>query len=249
MNNSFIKWDKYPADVLIIAGDTANSIGQASKAINNISKHYDNIVVVPGNHEHYANSNQKRTVQDASGRFSELLNNNVSYLPNGPVKIGDIWFVGNNGWYSFDYNGDPSHNKAVYMGKDSVMNDNHNIGFSALDQLPPWELAIREYDELNGHVKDITESDNNAKIMVVTHTAPLRQSLSEKPEHLVYNPFYANLHMSKIMDDYPNNIIGWAHGHTHYRSMKYYNNGIPIIVNPRGYQNQNTNWEPVVLDF
>ncbi len=247
-NDDNIDWKSYPAEVIIVCGDISNNSALSAKTVNGLLDYYPEVLVVDGNHEHYGNASAGISVDRNMENFHGNLDSRVKYLPKtGPVKIGDIWFIGVNGWYSFDFAGDPMHNRAKYMAKDSEMNDNFNIGFAAIGQMMPWDRAELDAATMTNWVNDIIRDEPDATIIGVTHTAPIRQSLGLEPKNLMKNAFYANLWMQEVVE-HPN-VIAWAHGHTHQRSMKYHS-GKPIVVNPRGTKfESNDNWEPVVLEF
>jgi Icc-related predicted phosphoesterase len=246
-----IQWPD--ADVLIIAGDTANSLGEIDNFFRKNSRKwtFPDVVTVDGNHEHYSNAPQRRTVAQTNDRLAELLPQGVHFLPSmGAVKIGDYYFIGRNSWYSFDSSGDPINNRAIWRQE---MNDDKWIGFYKLDedqnfQPQPWELAERHAFEIRQLIVDTIEADPAAMFVVVTHTAPHREMLIQRPEYLRTNPFYVNTRMEQVMTDFSERIVVWAHGHTHHRSEKTLND-VYVVANPRGYPGENRGWEPVVINL
>lgn len=240
-----IQWPE--ADVLVIAGDTANSIGEVQKFVQKNQKRwsFDELLFVDGNHEHYSNAPQGRTILDTIGRIGELVPE-LTMLPLVDYhKVGNLYFIGRNGWYSVDAAGDPEANKIRWR---EVMNDNRWVGFDQLNIAPPWERAITDAGIVAHRIQSVLHDDPSAKFVIVTHTAPCRETLSQLPQHLLDNSFYANLHMERVMERYRSCIVAWCHGHTHYRQEKLVH-GIPVIVNPRGYPGENPSWEPVVYDL
>lgn len=241
-----IKWPE--ADVLVVAGDTANSLGEVVKFFDKLQRKssYQHILTVDGNHENYSNAPTGRTVADTRQRLLELLPEGVTFLPaHAFVKIGDLHFVGRNGWYSFDYAGDPIANRAIWREE---MNDCKWIGFDKLLQPPPWELAEQDARDIHDIIAGIVAEDGKAKIVVVTHTAPHRDLVNSDPRFLRTNAFYVNTRMQQVLEDFGSNIILWQYGHTHFRTEKMIN-GVYCIANPRGYPSENPSWEPVVIDL
>jgi Icc-related predicted phosphoesterase len=245
-----IQWPE--ADVLVIAGDTANSIGEVDKFLRKLVKKniFEHIFFVDGNHEHYSNGPQGRSLGETLNRIEALAPANTTCLSlTDAVSHGGLYFVGRNGWYSMDASGDPMSNRTRWRER---MNDNRWIGFDKIIdgevQPQPWELAELHAREIEDMIDKVVEQDSVARFVVVTHTAPTRATLSTRTEHLLDNAFYANLYMEKVIAKHCERIAVWAHGHTHYRQDKVVD-GVYVIVNPRGYPGENSSWEPIVLDI
>jgi predicted phosphodiesterase len=239
-----IEWPE--AEVLLITGDTANYLGGVEKLLHWVRGKYEHVLYVDGNHENYSNAPQKRTVEETELRLRDICGDQAVYLPLMDYhKIGDIYFVGRNGWYSMDYDGLLEANLKRW---NLEMNDNEWVGFGKIAQPMPWELARQHADDFKRIMGDIVLADPAARIIAMTHTAPTLESLSTDPKHMLDNPFYVNMYMEEVIDKFNENIIVWTHGHTHYRQDKRIS-GIEFIVNPRGYVGQNKNWEPVVIDY
>lgn len=258
MNQRYITWPE--ADLLLVAGDTANSIGDTIKFLSKVSKLgiYRDILFLDGNHEHYSNAKKSplasvRPIEQTLDRLNELKPEGSTFLPRErAVKIGKFYFIGRCGWYSLDSAGDPAHNRARWFeGVDSGgTNDNKWIGFSRLtgEQPLPWELAEQHAKEIDEIITETVEADPEARFIVATHMAPCRETLSDSVKHLLSNPFYCNLNMTSVMERHGERIEAWHHGHTHERRDRYVN-GVYVIVNPRGHPGENPSWEPVVLDL
>ena len=240
-----IEWPE--ADILVITGDTANSLGGVQKLFKSIAGRYQHVLYVSGNHEHYSNSPQNRTVAETEAKLAAIVAEAGGiYLPTvDHVQIGDLYFVGRNGWYSMDYDGRLNINEVKWREN---MNDNRWIGFDKIHQPMPWELAKTHAADFDRIMGDIIARDPSARIVAMTHTAPTLETLSSLPEHACMNDFYVNMNMQTVIDNHSTNIMVWAHGHTHYRQDKRVQ-GIEFIVNPRGYPYENPNWEPVVIDY
>ena len=244
-NQPLIKWPD--ADVLVVAGDTANSLGAVYNFFKKNSKRwsYPHVLMVDGNHSHYSNAGRGRTVQQTLDKLTAELPDYVTFLPaRGAVRVGDLYFVGRNGWYSFDLHGTLEKNQEIWR---DCMNDDRWIGFSAVPQAQPWELAAHHARQVDSAVQRAVEQDPQARFVVVTHTAPDGRLVSQRPEDEATNPFYVNLHMRQVVERWAPRIAAWAHGHTHHRYMRQLD-GVEFVCNPRGYPGENPRWEPVVLD-
>jgi hypothetical protein len=248
-NQPKIEW---PAgDVCVIGGDTGNSIGTELKVLGKLAKKYRHVVTTDGNHTHYSNAPQKRTVEETIRRIRAQLPANVHFLGHGnpSVEIEGVWFVGCMGWYSFDVVGDVETNKQRWR---RVMNDCRWIGFDEIEQRQPWDRARDDADLVRDTLRDIKAKAGATlpPIVVMTHTAPHRDMITWKdhdPEWNASNPFYVNSHMQAVLES-PDaqGVTIWVNGHTHHRREKMIN-GIYCICNPRGYPSENPGWEPVVL--
>lgn len=239
------------ADVLIVAGDTANTVDGLMRFLDEAIKHYPNVLFVDGNHEHYSNASQDLTIEETLAKIVMTKPKGSVFLPSrDTIKIDDVYFVGRNGWYSCDSALDPLHNQMVWR---DTINDNKCIGFDVVlregkVQPYPWELASQHAEEIDEIITQTVEKDPQAKFVVVTHTAPSPQTVSQDPRYLATNPFYINMRMIPVMEKWSERIIMWKHGHTHHRRQKTVF-GIPVLVNPRGYPNENPRWEPVVIEL
>jgi predicted phosphodiesterase len=244
---NLVKWRKYPADVLVIAGDTANSPERTIKLLKEASPHYEHIVFVDGNHEHYSNLKHGRNPEQLLKVLQEQLEKseleNVTFLEHTSISIGDYDFIGVNGWYSMDALGNPDSNLEWWR---EFMNDDERCHITA-SGFSPRLMAARDAAKLARRL-EVTRAAGR-KAFVVTHTAPLRESLVWKMSHLwnTSNSFYMSGFLGQVLEENTDIIPYWVHGHTHYAKM-YKHMDTEVIINPRGYPSENRNWTPVVLD-
>lgn len=246
-NQRDIEWPE--ADALIVAGDVANNIGEVHKFFNRLNRkkrYYEHVFYVDGNHEHYANANQRRSIAETRAKIIAGLPENVTPLWDVDyARIGRFYVVGDCGWYSCDSVGEPAHNRAVWR---TEMNDATNIGFGIHEPTMPWDLAEQHAARLRVNIEKVCAIDSEARLIVVTHMAPHRLAVSSDPKHLTTNPFYVNTHMTPLMADFKERIEVWHHGHTHHRGDKMIDS-VYVVANPRGYPRENPGWEPVVIEF
>lgn len=244
-----INWPE--ADVLVIAGDTSNTIGDDLKLARRVSKIYNHVVITDGNHTHYANEPQKRTVEDTLLSLRKQLPENVHLLGHGNprVDIDGVHFVGCNGWYSFDMLGDPIENRLLWK---SFMNDNRWIGFDKIEQMQPWDRASHDAELMRATLQEIADEEIGqiAKpIVAITHTAPHRDMVlwTDDPRWNRSNSFYVNSHMQTVLEsDVGQRVTYWANGHTHHGSERTIGK-VVCVCNPRGYPSENPGWKPLVL--
>jgi predicted phosphodiesterase len=241
-----ITWPE--ADLLIVAGDTGNSIGAVHRCYRRIAsrENYPRALVVDGNHEHYSNAPQKRTVDDTMSRLRNHMPPGFTFLPHSRhERVGDHYFLGACGWYSFDLHGEVADNEDAWP---RLMNDDRWIGFSAIPQLGPRLRAVRDAARLAGTMDGIVVQDPEARFVLVTHTVPHRELLHKHPKFHVTNPFYVNCFMEAVARDHASRIDLWIYGHTHFRGERSVD-GVRYLANPRGYPRENPTWEPVVVEL
>lgn len=250
-NQPPVEWPE--ADVLVIAGDTANTIGNVLKTVTRLARQYSQVVLVDGNHEGYSNAPQGRTVEDTIEGIRRQLPDNAHLLGHHEPKIlldgpnGPVWFVGCNGWYSFDMVGDPIENRALWK---NFMNDNRWIGFETIEQSQPWDRAEKDAEMMHQALRDIAAEGIDTPIVCVTHTAPHRDMVMWKNEMSWdrCNSFYVNSHMQKVLESPEGQrVTFWQNGHTHHRMEKMIGK-VYCFTNPRGYPRENPNWQPITLD-
>ena len=243
-----ISWPK--CDVLLISGDVANSVGETINTLRKISLRTEipMILHVPGNHENYSNTAAQRTVLDTSHRLAELMPPRcLSLNAHGAVQIGSsLYAVGATGWFCLL--SEETERQTLYDRWRAVMNDDRYIGFSAIEQPLPHELALSEASFLEELMLEKMEEDPDAHFVVSTHYAPRRELLSQHPRFLATNPFYVNTHLEGVAERLGTRIVLWTYGHTHFRGTRHVG-GVTYIANPRGYPGENPGWEPLVEEI
>lgn len=220
---------KTPYDLLeknvIVAGDTANGL-LGLKFLNKLRRKGFNVFAVDGNHEHYSNTSNGRTIEETTNRFRE---------DNPPVAYVDgLKLIGSNGWYRVS-NGSSWFN---------YMNDGPNCvgGTPDLAAKIVNSLAYKDYSFIENELKVSDEL-----CVVVTHTAPCVETLDPRFEGSYSNEWYYNGLMYKLIDKYKDKILVWNHGHTHTSQDKEVN-GVRVVCNPRGYPRENPNWSPITIE-
>lgn len=238
-----IEWPE--ADVLVIAGDTANNIGSLLKIAGQVAEKYKNVVIVDGNHEHYSNRKQHRTIDMTIENIILQLPDNVHFLgTKAPAKdvvvIDGYAFIGCNGWY-----GDNASFDGAFWKE--YMNDFNQI--FTMNGEGPATLAMEHGDHILGSVGAALV--DGLIPVVVTHTSPTILQTTNKPWDPSWNranQFYYNPFMQETLDKFGPQIPLWIHGHVHTRKATEIN-GCYIMCNPRGYPSENAGWTPIVMDI
>lgn len=214
-------------NIVVIAGDTTNGL-EGLRFLKRLERQGRKVIAVDGNHEHYSNLNQGRTVETTTARFKESFPS-ITYLGEGmPV------FLCTNGWYFVE---DERH---WY----SYMNDGR---YSTAGGNTVSLLAIESAEFLKEQLGSLRERGFN-KVVVVTHTAPCKETLDPRYEGHYSNCYYFNPDMGPVMEEYKDIISCWCHGHTHSFADKIVN-GVRVVCNPRGYPRENPNWRPVTIEI
>ena len=175
-----IELEYMEGNLLIVAGDTSNSSKASARTINELSKGFDQVVCVDGNHEHYSNQhhNEKiRTIENNLDYFESMLYPNVTLLRKDKiVGAGEYNIIGCNGWYSMDYLG--------FTGGENIhfwrqyMNDVRIWDKGDTRQPLPHKLAKTHSDSIRERIDSLLPHE---KVIVVTHTVPHDKGLVHKP--------------------------------------------------------------------
>lgn len=216
------------ADVVILAGDII-SLGlpwdQVAETFCFFSYSYEQIIYVPGNHEHYGSSPQAvaQVLVDLEAKFPNLrvLRNDFFEYQGQRFFGGTMWFTDKNPMWP------------IYR---SQLND-----FRCITDFLPWVFETnREFHEA---LQQVQEGD-----VVVTHHLPSMMSVPEDYRGDGLNIFYVSDCETEILEKKPKM---WLHGHTHSQN-DYQIADTRIVSNPLGYPGERSNWwfrKNLVLDI
>jgi len=217
-------------EVLIMAGDIlcAKDLGKesqqgkwAQRMIDNVSRNYDKVFYVMGNHEHYR-YNISRTAE----RIREFLPDNVTLLNCQSEYYNGVHFVGATMWTDFR-NEDPFQ----MLDAGSTMNDYQCIRFGPeYRKLTPKDVLKEHKETVNWFKKCVLTL--NGPVVMVTHHAPTFKSIGPEYVDDSLNGCYASDLSDFILNN--DNIKYWCHGHIH-TSSDYMVGQCRVLTNPRGY--------------
>lgn len=243
----FYAWHKdRKSDVLVIAGDSSNRHEFTREIIAEAAEHYEHVMFVDGNHDHYSNYQNKWSVMRDMEWFNSQFNtnkktvDNVTYLQGDFThKVGRTLFIGENGWYNFSFSYGLSFKEQRREWRDHS-NDYVCIRYGKKNK--PEMLAARQKDNLKAHVIAAQDDDTIDEIVVVTHTLPIHTAFGSfgNPSHPFYalNGAYGNEFMKLVWEaDEAKKIKTWCFGHTHER-RDFFEHGIHFVCNPRGYRGE-----------
>ena len=203
--------------------------------LDRISKEFDQIVCVAGNHEFYHGN-----YPDAIGWLEDEYKRypNIHYLEMSSVDINGFTFLGGTLWTDMNKR-DPSTMQLIA----GMMNDFHIIRNSQRNyaKFSPLDAAIQHSATLN-YIKETIDAEPDKKYIVVGHHAPSALSIHDqfKNQYHMNGGYYSDL--SEFILNRPQ-IALWTHGHMHNPS-DYQIGETRIVCNPRGYHG-----EPSAKDF
>jgi 3',5'-cyclic AMP phosphodiesterase CpdA len=222
-----------PADVVVLAGD----ISEGTAGMLWAREKFDTpIIYVNGNHELYGQRlpDLLDTLKEEAARLG------IQFLENASVEIGGVRFLGATLWTDFRINGwakgrDPNGDDARSAMYDArrLMNDYRCIRFgpkrkNRRDRIRPSDTLAMHCASREWLGRSLQEPFAG-KTVVVTHHAPLLQSVPPRRVGDRYTPYYAS-HMPELVRA-PVDL--WIHGHFH-TSVDYAVEGTRVISNPRG---------------
>lgn len=233
------------ADVLVLSGDvcvaedlyrhpasnvelnfTATRATRYREFFARVSKEFNEVVYVAGNHEFY---------HGKWGTTADILRNEVSVFPNIHFLENEVFvykgvtFIGATLWTDMN-KGDPITLHAIrdMMNDFSVVRDDTK-GYTSLRPAAVVQAHRKTVGYINAVVAEMPED----KFVVVTHHAPSFQSVHETYRgETIMNGAYAS-DLSDLILDRPQ-IKLWTHGHMH-DPQDYMLGDTRIVCNPRGY--------------
>jgi predicted phosphodiesterase len=215
------------ADVLILAGDITKMDPNYYKdsIFDYFSENWELVIMIPGNHEYYLNSNYDAINYDV---INEKVRDNILLLNNIVYNYKDINFMCTTLW---------SHIKETSMYTISrMLNDFHAIThYPDFNDRTPQLLTCDRYNLLHHNallfLKDSLKNYKNQKNVVVSHHAPTQLvNATEFKCSSINSAFVVELY--DIINE--SDIEYWIYGHTH-RNIDAEINGTHIVSNQLGY--------------
>ncbi|MDR5800496.1 metallophosphoesterase [Caballeronia sp. LP006] len=242
------------ADLVVLAGDIHNHAEGVRWAVENFGSDVP-IVYVPGNHEYY---DAEFGAMEAAMLDAAQSVDNVHYLNNAALvdRRGAWRVLGTTLWTDFALFG--SSDEEIGRAQEAcikVMLDYRGLIQLAWPEQDGEPRAFAPEDSLALHEQARAWLENElarpfaGQTIVVTHHAPLRESLSERYATDIVSAGFVN-HLPTLART-PAAL--WIHGHTH-TSFDYTANGTRVVCNPRGYfdrrsgrwENEQFAWDKVV---
>ena len=229
------------SDILVIAGDTSNSVKKTKKIVAEAARFYKQVLFVDGNHEAYYH---KAHLGDSVFRDKIKFHNfakkssNITYLNswiNGTQFVyGDTVFIGCNGWYDFNM----AEGMSVEAQRAEWEQKSNDSYYPVYLGNTPDLMAKHDFEYIKEQVDNYSTRDDINNIVIVTHTVPIKTALVPMGhEWYSLNGAYGNSMMKDIWNDNSHGKIKtWVFGHTH-NKFDVYANDVRFVCNPRGYGN------------
>ncbi|MHA6642728.1 metallophosphoesterase [Mesorhizobium sp. A623] len=229
------------ADVCIAAGDITQGCANAIHWLNDHVAHAMPVIFVAGNHEFYRDSifegiEWGRTAAEACPR--------VHFLENDVVEINGVRFLGCTLWTDFALHG--RDDKAIAWAVanfEGLLNDSKVISWR---MLPAYEaFNAKRALEIHERSRRFLEHELafDGQTVVVTHHGPHPKSVHERYAGSALNPSFVS-GLSGLIESGKPDL--WVHGHVH-DGHDYTVGSTRIICNPRGYGNENPQFNPYLV--
>lgn len=222
-------------DIVIVAGDVADTLAETRKELERLSKAYKTVLYIDGNHEFCEklfHGGEDAADFDDRVRLAIADLPNVHFLKDGVFVVNGTAIIGRNGHWDYK----ALDGVSAEEGETAVMD---KLGISAEDAAVFSKQAKQDVDDLKALVRQLSSDPEIHSILVVTHTMPSKDLL---PKNLPNMPaFFSNLANSEmtevLKEDVNGKISTWVYGHWH-RAQDETVNGIHYVSHPRGTPNK-----------
>lgn len=226
------------ADVCIAAGDIHRGFGNATEWLGKYVAPRMPVIYVAGNHEFYAGAITEG-LEEARLLASQFPD--VHFLENDSVEIDGVRFVGATLWTDFRIQGNQE--MAMYHARTS-MKDYRRISLSKR----PWrrlmpESTVSMHSHSKAQLRAALATSFNGETVVITHHLPHMLSVPARFRGDLLTAAFAS-DLSELIEEGRPKL--WVHGHTH-DSVDYVVGHTRIICNPRGYNEENSLFNPTLV--
>lgn len=216
------------SDILIVAGDTSDSVDITCEYLHKLTDYYRDILVVDGNHEHQNNmENLEESIQYWKSCVSQTL---ATYLGDKQPTINGVKFIGICGWWSFDF-GQPN-----IFSEETISTCKNHYGLNDNMIKNQMNQSLLDANFLTNKMIEATLNDSIKDIVVVSHSLPHSSCISWNRYPPDYNVVgcYGNSRFQWTLDaDINQKCRYWVFGHNHdTKNMPY--KYLRFVSNPRG---------------
>lgn len=226
------------ADVCIVAGDTSGTLSTAIDFLLTDIEPIMPVVMTLGNHEYVGLSIDKaiaRTRRRVEGT-------GIHFLENDTFVLEDIRFIGATLWTDFALEvGDEAElprdlrvNVAKLEMKNHIADYTEILSSDGDSYLLTPDETIRRHFESRAYFEQELRKPFDGRTVVVSHHAPLPQSIDKRFASSISNAAYAS-DLSELVDACGPDF--WIHGHVH-QPFDYRRARTRFICNPRGFSNE-----------
>lgn len=223
---------KTDADIVLVAGDTANS-DKGMPWLQEQATHLQTpIITIAGNHEYFDEDvlsfDQTLATWD---NYDAESHQGVRVLQCQHIDIGDVRILGCTLWTDYQYQA----NEDTMAAAKHFMRDYQQI--YAGDELFSPEVSMQIHAAHRQWLQQalITAKTLGKKTVVMSHHSVSALSVSEKYANLPSNAAFVSDLSDWMHEDWAPTL--WVHGHTH-EAFDYQVGQTRVIVNPRAYPNE-----------
>ena len=248
--------ERISPDALVLAGDIANTLAGWDVALNAFQRLSMPKFIIPGNHDVWIES--KRALErahDSAWKHNVALpecaaRHGFHYLPQHPVSVGDIWFVGSIGWYDYSLCDERLQNVSTReyergIFDSNIWNDSRFAVWLRNPNSPDWRTRKLRLSHteifsliLESLQQDLDQIPSGAsKVAVALHTAPFVSCIERKPKPDFFDAYEGSQQLGELLTrlaaSRPITVIS---GHRH-KPLDITENGIRVLRSPVGYLN------------
>jgi len=223
---------KTDADVVLVAGDTANSDGGMPWLQEQAARLQVPLITIAGNHEYFDEDvlsfDRKLATWD---NYNVESSQGVRVLQCQHMDIGEVRILGCTLWTDYQYHA----NEDTMAAARQFMRDYKQI-YAGKELFSP-EVSMQIHAAHRQWLKQalITAKELGKKTVVMSHHSISALSVSEKYANLPSNAAFVSDLSGWMHEDWAPML--WVHGHTH-EAFDYQIGKTRVIVNPRAYPNE-----------
>lgn len=228
---------KTDADVVLVAGDTANSDSGMPWLQQQAAHLQVPLITISGNHEYFNEDvlyfDKKLATWD---NYDTTIKQGVRVLQCQHIDIGDVRILGCTLWTDYQYQANA---ETMAIAK-CFMRDYKQI-YAGSELFSP-EVSMQLHAQHRAWLKQalITAKQLGKKTVVMSHHSISPLSVSEKYATLPSNAAFISDLSAWMYESWAPSL--WVHGHTH-EAFDYHINNTRVIVNPRAYPNEMSSTE------
>ncbi len=207
-------------EVCILAGDMSNNDKDKIEILETLSAAYKDVVVVLGNHDCWF----KDFPPTSMAEDIRAVGKNIHLLENSFVELGGTRIHGGTLWF-----------------KKTALSKSIQRAFADFRFIPNAHEVYDAFDNTVAYLRNYVRKGD----IVVTHHTPSLKSVPEQYKHDPYTCFFSN-DLDWLVKQIQPKI--WIHGHTH-DHFDYMIDSTRIICNPYGYEDEITDYKPVIIDL
>lgn len=227
------------ADAIIVAGDISEGAPEGMAFLRSAIPASTPIITVLGNHEFYG----RAVVEERAAAAEAARQHGIMLLDDASAVIGGVRFIGATLWTDFCLGGDGFQLLNMRAAQER-MNDYLRINL----QKRPWRRFVPEsslalHRASRAFIWETLAQAFDGPTVVVTHHAPHPRSIHGRFERDAVNPAYSS-DQSALIERFQPSL--WVHGHVH-DSFGYRLGDTRIVCNPRGYGDENPEFDPMLV--